>query len=40
MFRKRVGFLKVRVDVIDKETGEKVLFLMSTYFLVYPKKTT
>ena len=38
MFKKRVGFLKFRVDAIDKEIGEKVLFLMSTYSLVYAGK--
>lgn len=32
MFGKRVGFLKFKADVIDKETGKKVDQLMASLF--------
>lgn len=32
MFGKRVGFLKFKADVIDKETGQKVSLLLSDKF--------
>lgn len=35
MFGGRVGFLKFKADVIDKETGKKVLIaIKEVYFLI------
>lgn len=31
MFGKRVGFLKFKADIIDKETGSKVLYSLMMY---------
>lgn len=28
MFGKRIGFLKFKADIVDKETGQKVLDLL------------
>lgn len=35
MFGGRVGFLKFKADIIDKETGKKVLIaIKEVYFLI------
>ena len=34
MFGKRIGFLKFKADVIDKETGKKVSSYMPLFYIV------